>query len=641
MGREKKMKKRPLGILLTVLIALGIFISIDLSLSRVKVEQANKQIELAVEYGEVKRIARWSGNSTEKMMTKLAEKGATGILFKEETLGDLGIQDVWIRSGAELLAEYSFIDGMVDQIDEAATYVVTFNEGNYQRLKEQLSVKAPGMETSQIKDLYIITSSLGPGELKMLGLGFDQKGIEAARKADLNILLQIQSWPQATPEGVRAVMASAITTEGLTALLFNDRVLPGYPASLEAMLQEIRKTQVPLGLIEFMPQQGLSQLLQNLEKRAVRLHAVSEGEMIKLTSDKVIARFSLAASERNNRILMLRFFSPTIARNWAEYNFDFLQGLRSTLEREGFTFGAAEPFQNLPTSRMKIFFLGVAVLAGIILLLEKFLSPKLGWTLGGFGLLAWIAMLLGGFLELGRLGMALASVIAFPSLAIINNLKPEGRNLVGSVKVLIKTSIYSLIGAILMIGLLTDTGFMLKIQQFKGVKIAHVLPLVILVVFCFLWQEGDRWLPSLKNFFRTKISVGWALLGVVLGLGLLIYVSRTGNESAAVSGLELEFRALLDRLLVVRPRTKEFLIGHPLLILSFYLGYQHKYLPLLILGAIGQVSLVNTFAHLHTPLLVSLFRAFNGLWLGIVVGVVLVICYRWVVKLGERIEDGI
>lgn len=635
------MKKRPMGILLTVLIALGIFISVDLSLGRVKIEQANKQLELAVEYGEVKRIARWSGMSTEKMMEKLADKGATGILFKEENLGDLGIQDVWIRSGAELLAEYSFTHREADSLERAATYLVTYNEDTYQRLAEQLQAKAPGLEALKIGDLFIVTSTLGPGELKMLGLGFDQKGIEAARQAGLNILLQIQSWPQATPEGVREMMASAINTEGLTALLFNDRVLPGYPASLEAMLQEIRKSEIPLGIIEFMPQQGLSQLLQNLDKKAVRLHAISEGEMTKLTPKKAIDRYSLAASERNNRILMLRFFSPTVSLNWAEYNLSFLQDLRGSLEKDGFTFGSAKPFQGLPASRVSLFFLGLGVLAGAILLMEKFIPARLSWLLGGVGILAWAGMLAGGFMSLGRLGMALAAVVVFPSLALINNLRVEGRALGDSVKLLIKTSIYSLIGAALMIGLLADTSFMLKLEEFRGVKLAHVLPLVILVAFCFIWQEGRDWLPSLKSFFKTKITVGWAALGVVLALGLLIYVSRTGNESVAVSGLELEFRALLDKLLVVRPRTKEFLIGHPLLLLVFYLGYQHKYLPLLILGAIGQISLVNTFAHMHTPLLVSLFRAFNGLWVGVIIGILLILGYKLAVKLGERVEDGV
>jgi len=41
---------------------------------------------------------------------------------------------------------------------------------------------------------------------------------------------------------------------------------------------------------------------------------------------------------------------------------------------------------------------------------------------------------------------------------------------------------------------------------------------------------------------------------------------------------------------------------------------------LLFFGLIGQVSILNTFAHAHTPLLLSLLRTGNGLLLGFVFG---------------------
>jgi membrane protein DedA with SNARE-associated domain len=81
----------------------------------------------------------------------------------------------------------------------------------------------------------------------------------------------------------------------------------------------------------------------------------------------------------------------------------------------------------------------------------------------------------------------------------------------------------------------------------------------------------------------------------------------------------------MDNILGVRPRTKEFALGHPLMLLLCYLGYRNnRFLPILLLGAIGQVSLVNTFAHIHTPLLVSALRTVNGLWLGIIIGLILI-----------------
>ena len=47
-------------------------------------------------------------------------------------------------------------------------------------------------------------------------------------------------------------------------------------------------------------------------------------------------------------------------------------------------------------------------------------------------------------------------------------------------------------------------------------------------------------------------------MAAVLALALAVYVLETGNEAAVVSWLELEIRSWLDRVLLVRPRTKEF-----------------------------------------------------------------------------------
>ncbi|NLC38919.1 MAG: hypothetical protein GX779_06535 [Clostridia bacterium] len=213
----------------------------------------------------------------------------------------------------------------------------------------------------------------------------------------------------------------------------------------------------------------------------------------------------------------------------------------------------------------------------------------------------------------------------------------EGAGLGRSIYLLLRTSLFSLIGAVLLVGLLADVGFMLKIEQFRGVKLAHVLPLLLLVTIFLLREEKRNWLRTGLEWLQARISVGWALLAAVLALALAVYVLRTGNEAAVVSGLELEIRSWLDRVLLVRPRTKEFLIGHPLLMLSFYLGYRHRYLPLVLLGAIGQVSLVNTFAHVHTPLAVSFFRTFNGLWLGMLGGIALIAVYRLLAAWGKRV----
>jgi len=117
----------------------------------------------------------------------------------------------------------------------------------------------------------------------------------------------------------------------------------------------------------------------------------------------------------------------------------------------------------------------------------------------------------------------------------------------------------------------------------------------------------------------------WHAIAVVMALGIIgLALLRTGNDPGmGVSGLELKFRSILDHVMGVRPRTKEFMIGHPAMLLGIGMLLTRRRawgLSLVALGVLGQVSLLNTFCHIHTPLAITIFRAFNGLWLGLVIG---------------------
>jgi len=161
--------------------------------------------------------------------------------------------------------------------------------------------------------------------------------------------------------------------------------------------------------------------------------------------------------------------------------------------------------------------------------------------------------------------------------------------------------------------------------------------LTVVFYLCFISSPVPGGL-RLKKLLDAALPVKWAIMGLILlSLGI-IYILRTGNEAVLItSSLEIKTRALLDLILGVRPRTKEFLLGHPLLLLLFYTGYRdHRFLPLLLLGAIGQVSLINTYAHIHTPLLISLQRSFNGLWLGILIGLCLILIFRFIRQWGQK-----
>jgi hypothetical protein len=110
-----------------------------------------------------------------------------------------------------------------------------------------------------------------------------------------------------------------------------------------------------------------------------------------------------------------------------------------------------------------------------------------------------------------------------------------------------------------------------------------------------------------------------------------VYLNAGAADLTAETG-DGSFRAALDRLLAVRPRSKEVFMGHPVMMLGLLLAMRNVRKGLWIafaVGIIGQVSVLNSFCHIHTPLLLTLLRVFNGIWVGAIGGIVLCLLWDW------------
>jgi preprotein translocase subunit SecG len=202
-----------------------------------------------------------------------------------------------------------------------------------------------------------------------------------------------------------------------------------------------------------------------------------------------------------------------------------------------------------------------------------------------------------------------------------------------------RMTLASVAGVLFVVGLLNGRLFYLKVDSFVGVKLVVIAPLLLVGIFYGLglaelpltatWAERlERLRASMRSVMSQKLLLGQVVVGIVALAVLVLIVARSGNDpGVAVSATELKMRALLDKYLLVRPRTKEFLLGHPALLLALIFSvtgrYQRWVLPLLAIGAIGQSSIMDTFCHLHTPLFLSALRAGIGWALGAVFAIII------------------
>ena len=186
---------------------------------------------------------------------------------------------------------------------------------------------------------------------------------------------------------------------------------------------------------------------------------------------------------------------------------------------------------------------------------------------------------------------------------------------------------------------------MLELGIFRGVKLAQLAPLaffcVLFLAYYGLFEKSRRAntlrLRDIAGALNWTIPVWVLVLLAAVGLAGYYYLARTGHETdVSVSTLEIIMRNDLENLLLARPRTKEFLVAFPCIMLAVYAAVRR--LPFWtalfgLAGTIGLTSVCNTFMHIRTPLYLGFARTAYSLVLGLVVGAVFTGCFELLYRL--------
>ena len=469
-------------------------------------------------------------------------------------------------------------------------------------------------------------------------------------------------------------MGLTLTEKIISAHLITGRMIAGEqvagsPGNVDATAAAMQRLGLAFGMIELAPQLGAGELATRLDHQIVRVHSITDAEMRTMSAGRAAERFVRAARERGVRLLYLRLL-PAPAEGPLAGNAEYLSRVRGALRAQGLRTaneGTPEPLAPFWTPPWVLAIVQIGVCAGALWLIQALfaLPPRWFWALTGLILVGAVARIF-LFPELGRSIGALGAGIIFPIIAgcyvaraftSMGTDRPRlSRALWPVLGGFLAVSAVTAIGGLLVVGLLGDSAYLTGVARFRGVKLAQVVPLLAIALVWLArstdayrsrvanagpdmidYHTGDtvpEW-PALWAGLREALRglvVYWHVVAAFLALATLaVLVVRSGNEAGgAILPGELELRALLDRLLVVRPRTKEVFLGHPVMLLALLLALRRVRVGVWIafaVGAIGQVSLLNSFCHVHTPLLLTLIRVFNGLWLGALGGVVL--CLLW------------
>ncbi|MFH1378640.1 MAG: DUF5693 family protein [bacterium] len=357
----------------------------------------------------------------------------------------------------------------------------------------------------------------------------------------------------------------------------------GFPDKLAVCADMLGLHSVQLAWLEFGGQKGSNLLARAYPSKALRTYSV-EKKLLDVIENRsqLIDRLVRAVRERGVRLLYIHLLPEQDING----NTAFIKSMVARLKKYGFSPGQHTAVWPQSLKEKKA--------------IRQILGLMAAWIFPIFGLYAGICCL-----ELIR--GKWAWVYAF--------FAANGITLIGGL----------VIGSIVSI-----PAYMSGLYLFRGIKISLMIPL-----FC-----AFVWLFNLKDMARLwEKPVIWKEAVCIIGMAGMIFLLlvRSGNYNVLTNlgGIENQARLFLEQIFSVRPRTKEFIVGQPLMLAAWWGWHQsmrsskpliNSYLlnGMLCIGFIGQASIINTFMHAHTPLSISILRSFHGIWLGMGAGLLLI-----------------
>jgi len=551
--------------------------------ARWREEQANNRVLLAVDWSECRDLAGREGHADNELIASLKTSGVTAIVLPALTLQDLvSHRRVWptTRPASGDLLDTEHLHFASRSLSEQA----------YRELSRR---GAQDLRWSALdRELGLARTHGSFLALKDVEIGFDGDLINEMTIHGLAAILRVNADPWLDFQSMKDSLNENLGLPPVTGILFNSDDLPGGIEAMPLWCSWIRHHGALEPLFEFHASRAALQMAHGLAANTYRSHSIPALELKDLSADQEIFRWHRAVLERSNRILLMHA-SPS--DSWPGF-LKKITSLRMDLAEQGWIF-------KLPRNRVywnDISRLQRSVypwLAFLLAIVTPWTALWQGYSWTGFARLSWVE---------------------------------------ASYAVFLRMTLITLIGALVMTVLAQNPETRLEITPFRGIKAAFLLSWLGCI---FILYSREEIRMVLSQYVRRWDIVLAAVVLAIVGYSLI----RSGNASAAwKSAAEQGLRDRLEKLLWVRPRFKEFALGHPILLVGLYLDHLARRArirwdgrPWIVLGMIGQVSIVNTFCHLHSPLGLAFFRMFNGLVLGLVIGFVLIQSISFLVP-----EDG-
>ncbi len=603
-------------------------LSIPFLVERIKIEISNKSYEVSVPYSDIEALHD-AGVPTDQIFKKLRNANVESLSFNPLSLFDLENRGlIQLVTKAQILQHIDKVvlpkeKGIwIELLDPQHVLVNAIPEAINSNYKNIIKVRK-----YKFADKEFLFIPYGTKLTLAQSISFDMDAIHEALSYKFSIVPRLSNDFNDEDEQHPLFRQMQQLKNHFNHIIFIGEEIVGFSNNndtqrIEKMADRINGWNKNVVLIENSNQRGFQELVPLIGKKLIRLHSMTLGKEIpQQTND--IYRGARAVNERNIQLLYINILNknplefyqtPSEAQDTLKGTIDFLEKLDEEIDKIP---AVAEPFSSFTQPVwLKVTMLIVAA-AFIGLTLGTFQKK---WLVPSFLLTLSVSVIFAMFLQTSILTKLIVLTVAVlaPVYAIRTMLSSSRR---GSLSFLKGLGI-TLTGGWIVVFTLYGWEYLVHIDSFRGVKILALLPVIIV----WMMVTGMGWLNNNIRYRDIMIFV------ILIGVGLF-YISRTGNGGLTIP-FEMSFRQALENILGVRPRTKEFLLGIPFLIFGVYLvrtGYEWgKYFY--IIGTIAFSSIIGTFTHLHTPLLISLYRTGLSIILGIGLGGLFIMSWNFLNK---------
>lgn len=671
-----KTKSRWLWVLLLVTLVLS-YSGVQIRTSN---EARNKTVITAADYREFERSANSANMDMDAVLQRLQAAGVGTVAVSEVTLRDLAY------NGSVLVSSYGDFSTLTASLSPQIRAEIKEKIGGKFISPSNLVVVAKDPEIASFlrqrltarflpKELvtfdldgnsyFIINSELGtiyaepsPADKNKpvskdldARLGFDEKLLTRLKERGFDIVLRPGS-SMGSNTAYRTEYDQVALKYGIRYVIFAGNELYGSANNVDWISEWVKRNNLTIGIIEastqlqYFQQAGLDEIMQSTGYAINRVYSTTNDEFV-TTVDERYYRWVRGIIDRGIRIMYVVPFKDqklSYSRNLND-TIDTIGRFHATISTKGFVVGQSlhELSNTIPGPVHGLMVSLSLFLAGTIYLLYLF-KPRLrtawmaAWLIaGGLACIA-INILLGA--DFSKL-YALAAAILYPSLSSLilliylkgNRAKPYLQQLL--ISLLIILGINGM-GMYTVVTSLADIRYIMNVFIFSGVKLSFLAPLLLFLLNYVSAMVGfSNFRDKAITFLLAKPNYLVLVLLMVGGAAGYYYIGRSGNAMVTVSGLEIRTREILERIFLARPRFKELLIGYPALMVMIYWYKKYRQdLILLVIGLgvmMGSISMVNSFCHVFTAVMVSVNRTLAGLVTGLLIGIGALV----VIKIGE------